>query len=191
MAVLYATTGFSFVDSLDGTGSGSTAIKSLVPIAIDRQYHRQVQKKTFFAQKGLIGEDSHSEGNYLNSLPGLPVIRKTELSTGAGDAVKMGLRLNLSHAVSTGVVDSTQLTDAETNPAFKNFVQKVERHRQGVRTNGGIDLQRSPYDMEAVKAELLADWGAQMQDTGLLYALHYRYAHHQFRGGSLIDAELL
>jgi hypothetical protein len=189
MAVSYATTGFSFVDSIDGTGSSTTSIKSLVPIAIDRKYHRQVQKKTFFAKMGLIGEDTHSEGNYLNSLPGMPVIRKTELSAGAGDAVKMGLRLNLSHAVSTGVVGSTQLVDAETNPAFKNFTQKVERWRQGVRTDGGMDIQRSPYDMESAKQELLEDWTAQVQDTSILYAAHYRYAPHQFRvGGHTIYA---
>lgn len=181
MAISYATSGFTFVDSQFGSAS-ATNIKSLVNVAIDRRYHKEVQKKLFWQRLGLIGEDSYSEGNGVVSAPGLPVIRKTDLTRNPGDTIIMGLRKNLAFTVNTGKVHDTQLVDAEVAFDFNNLKVKIDLWRQGVRTNAGLNRQRNPYEsFEEIEMSLLSDWSAQMLDTSIFYALHYGYAPHTFR----------
>lgn len=181
MAISYASSSFNFVDSQFGSAT-TQAIKSLVNVAVDRRYHKQVQKKTFFARAGMIGPDVYSEGNSEATAPGYPVIRKTELETQPGDSIKVGLKRNLSFAVSTGVVGDVQLVDSEVAPDFYNTTVKVEEWRQGVRFNGGMNEQRNPYEpFGSMAMDSLTDWKAQVMDTGMLYGLFYGYAPHLLR----------
>lgn len=46
MTITYATAPFTFVDSQYGSASNQN-IKSLVNVAIDRRYHKEVQTKLF------------------------------------------------------------------------------------------------------------------------------------------------
>ena len=181
MTITYATAPFTFVDSQYGSASNQN-IKSLVNVAIDRRYHKEVQTKLFFSKTGMIGPDTYTEGGPTMSASGYPVIRKTELTREPGDTIKMGLRKNLSFAVSTGVVAATQLVDSEVGPDFYQHLVKIERWRQGVRIDQGMNAQRNPYEpFEQMEMSLLSDWTAQIQDTSLTYGMHYAYAPHLFR----------
>ena len=184
MTVTYAATPFLFVDSQFGTASAGN-VKNLVNQVIDRKYHKQVQKKLFFAVSGMIGPDNYGGDGpkpINETSPGYPVIRKTDLSVVSGDTVKIGLRKNLSFAVSTGTVATVQLMDSEVTWDFDDIRVKVEQWRQGVVTKGGINAQRNPYESyEEMETSLLSDWAAQMEDTGILYAMHYGYAPHILR----------
>jgi len=181
MAISYASTPFTFVDSQFGSASASN-IKSLVNVVVDRRYHKEVQKKTFFQSHGMIGADVYSEGDFAQTAPGLPVVRKTDLTAQPGDTIKMGLRKNLSFAISTGTTGGTQLVDSEVGWDLDNQLVKVEQFRQGVRTNGGINSQRNPYEpFEQTEVSLLSDWSAQQKDTSILYAMHYGFGHHLLR----------
>lgn len=181
MAISYAANVYSFVDSQYGTASTAN-VKNLVDVAIDRRYHKQVQKKTFWQKNGMIGPDVYREGTYLQTAPGVPVIRKEQLSQNPGDTIEVGLRRNLSFAVSTGVVADVQLVDSEVGWDFYDMKVKIEEWRQGVRTNGGMNQQRNPYEnFEAMEADLLSDWAAQTMDTSILYAGFYGFAPHLFR----------
>lgn len=193
MSISYASTPFTFVDSQFGTASSGN-IKNLVNIALDRRYHKQVQKKLFFSVNGMIGPDTYAEGgpdagggSDTNSLEyetasGYPVIRKTDLRAVSGDTLKMGLRKNLSFTVNTGTVGAVQLVDSEVGWDMEDQQVKVDQWRQGVRTNGGINAQRNPYEpFEQTEMSLLSDWSAQIEDTSLLYTMHYGYAPHLFR----------
>ena len=182
MAISYAGTPQSFVDSLYGSAATSTGIKSLVNQVIDRQYHKQAQAKTFFQNSGLIGSDLYAEGNFAETKPGYPVIRKTELQRESGDTIKMGLQTNLATTYSLGVVGATQLVDAEVGWDFYHLYVKIEEWRQGVRTDGGMNIQRNPYKpLEEQEAELLSDWTAQTFDNEILYALWCGHALHTLR----------
>lgn len=181
MSISYASTPFQFVDSQYGSASNQN-IKSLVNVVVDRRYHREVQKKMFFMRPGMIGPDTYTEGGPMETAPGYPVIRKTQLSVDPGDTIKMGLRKNLSFGVNTGVTGATQLVDSEVGPDFYNQIVKVEQWRQGVRIDNGMNSQRNPYEsFEEMEMSLLSDWRAQVYDTSLLYAQHYRWAPHLFR----------
>jgi len=183
MAISYAANAFKFVDSQYGAATGND-IKKLVPVVSDRRYHKAVQKKNIFARLGIIGPDTYSEGGFADSAPGFPIVRKTELQAQPGDTIKMGLRSNLATTVNTGVVGATQLVDSEQAWTFKNKNVKIERQRQGTRTDAGMNVKRNPYDsFESQMRDLLTDWGAQIQDTAILYAAHYGYAPHMFRSG--------
>jgi hypothetical protein len=183
MTISYLTPPFLFVDSQFGTATTAN-VKNLVNQVIDRRYQKQVQKKLFFAVSGMIGPEAVNQGPQpINqTTPGFPVIRKTDLSVVSGDTLKIGLRKNLSFAVSTGKVANTQLVDTEVGFDFDDIRVKVEQWRQGVMTVGGINAQRNPYEsFEEIENSLLADWAAQMEDTGILYAMHYGYAPHILR----------
>ena len=184
MTVTYAATPFLFVDSQFGSASAGN-VKNLVNQVIDRKYHKAVQKKLFFKVAGMIGPDNYGGDGPLEvyeTRAGYPVIRKTDLSVVSGDTVKVGLRKNLSFAVSTGTVATVQLMDSEVTWDFDDIRVKVEQWRQGVVTKGGINAQRNPYEsFEEMEQSLLSDWAAQMEDTGLLYAMHYGFAPHILR----------
>lgn len=184
MTISYLSPPFLFVDSQFGTATTAN-VKNLVNQVIDRKYHKQVQKKLFFATAGMIGPDQYGGDGPLSvyeTRPGYPVIRKTDLSVVSGDTVKVGLRKNLSFAVSTGKVANAQLVDTEVGFDFDDIRVKVEQWRQGVMTVGGINAQRNPYEsFEEIEMGLLSDWAAQMEDTGILYALHYGFAPHILR----------
>lgn len=181
MAISYGTSSFNFVDSVSGTASSGN-VKNLVPIAIDRQYHKSVQKKLFFTKTGMIGPDGHAEGTATQTAPGTPVIRKTELSNSPGDSIRVGLLRNLSTAISTGVVGATQLVDSEVGASFHDVTVKINQWRNGVRTDGGINSQRNPYKpLEQIEIDLLSDWQSQIMDTSILYSEHYGFSPQVFR----------
>lgn len=182
MTITYATAPYTFVDSQFGSASNQN-IKSLVNVAIDRRYHREVQKKLFFMRTGMIGPDTYTEGGPTETAPGYPVIRKTDLTKQPGDTIKMGLRKNLSFSVlSTGKTGADQLVDAEVGPDFYNQLVKIERWRQAVRIDEGMNAQRNPYEpFDQMEMSLLADWSAQVYDTSILYAANTRWAPHLFR----------
>jgi N4-gp56 family major capsid protein len=183
MAISYAANAFKFVDSQYGTASGND-IKKLVPVITDRMFHKQVQTKILWKKLGLIGEDTYNEGGNSETAPGFPIIRKTQLEVEQGDTIKMGLLTNLDAGVNTGKTGATQLVDAEAAFTFKNFSAKIERLRNGVRTDAGMNKKRNPYkSFEEIEQGLLEDWAAQFQDTSVLYAMHYGYAPHMFREG--------
>ena len=176
------TSPFNFVDSQFGTGSAAN-IKSLVNVAIDRKYHKEVQKKTWFRKHGMIGPDTHTEGTQLETAAGYPVLLKQELKTQPGDTIMMGERKNLSTDVkSIGVVGQVVLVDSEVGMDFNHQKVKVEQFRQGVATRDGMNSQRNPYEsFEAMEVDLLSDFSSQIEDTSLLYTQYYGYAPHLFR----------
>ena len=173
---------FQFVDSIAGTGAAGKT-KNLVPIAVDRRYHKKVQTKTFWQKMGMIGPDTHQEGSVTQTAPGFPVIRKTDLEFSKGDSIRVGMLNNLSAAVSTGKVGNVQLVDYEVAADFDDIVVKVMNWRQAVKTTGGsMDVQRNPYGSpETIEEELLSDWHSQIFDTSILYALHYRWSPNVLR----------
>lgn len=181
MAITYQTTPFTFVDSQHGSASNQN-IKSLVNVAIDRRYHKEVQKKMFWTVRGMIGPDQYKDGSGVQSAPGVPVIRKTDLEASPGDTIKMGLRTNLDFGINTGKISGQQLVDAEVAPDFYNMSVKIEQWRQGVRFDGGMNAQRNPYEsFEEIERDALSDWSAQTMDTSLLYAAHTKYSPNLFR----------
>lgn len=181
MSISYANTSFSFVDSQYGTASNQN-IKSLVNVEIDRAYHKQVQKKLIWNRMGMIGPDTYTEGTGNQTAPGYPVIRKDQLTNEPGDTIKMGMRTNLSFGTNTGKTGADQLVDSEVAPDFYNLPVRIDRWRQGVRFNDGMDTQRNPYEpFEQMEMSLLADWSSQQQDNSLTYAANYGYAPHSFR----------
>ena len=183
MAISYATAPFSFVDSQFGTAATSTGIKVNVPVIYDVKYHRRVQVKTWWKQNGMIGDDTYSEGNAEVTSAGSPVIRKTDFQGKKGDTIIMHERTNLAFTPNTGKVGGFQLVDAEAGWDLNYKKVKIEQWRQGVRTDAGMNAQRSPFSETFVETEmnLLADWSAQTIDSGLLAALHYGYSYHLFR----------
>lgn len=181
MALSYTTTPFQFVDSINGTASSGN-IKNLVPIAVDRMYHKEVQKKNFFATHGMIGADTYREGDATQTAPGFPVIRKTTLAQNPGDTLRVGLRKNLAFTINTGKTGADQLVDNEVGWNFDDIAVRINQLRQAVRTDGGINAQRNPYESFAqTEMSLLSDWHAQVQDTGILYAAFAGFAPHLFR----------
>lgn len=185
MADLYTMpTTSSFTDSQFGTAANTTAIKSLVNQVVDKKFHRQVQKKNAFKRFGLIGEDSYNEGDQSGTAPGYPVIRKTQLQSQSGDVIKMGLLKNLSSDhKSGGKVLNAQMVQNEQAYDFNNVKVSIERWREAVITYAGMNRQRNPYgeSLEQIEEKLLSDWGADKQDTSILYALYAGYAPHLFR----------
>lgn len=172
MSISYASTGQSFIDSQYGTHAASTAIQSLVKQVVDRQYHKQAQTKCFWQNSGLIGPDLYAEGNFAETKPGYPVLRKTELERESGDTIKMGLQTNLATTNTLGKVGPVQLVDNEVGWNFYHLYIKIEEWRQGVRTDGGMNIQRNPYKpLEEQEADLLSDWEAQTHDNEITYAL--------------------
>lgn len=171
----------TFADSIFGTAS-QYAQKNLVPIAVDKMYHKEVQTKTFFNRVGMISGDTYQEGNAEVTVAGVPVIRKTDLTANAGDAIRMALRKNLGAGVNSGRVGSQQLVTYEQPFQFDDMLVKIGQWREGVATYGGINAQRYPFGTYAeLEMSLLSDWSAQTQDTGILYALHYGFAPHLYR----------
>ena len=183
MAISYATSPQSFVDSQFGTGATSTGIKLNVPVITDLRYHRKVQAKTFFAQKGLIGPDAFSEGSVTATAPGVPIIRKSDFLAKKGDTIIMHQRTNSATTNSVGIVGGFQIVDSEVGWDLNYKKVKIESWRQAVRTNVGMNAQRSPFDESFVETEidLLSDWTAAVEDNGILSALHYGHAYHLLR----------
>lgn len=183
MAISYATAPFSFVDSQFGTAATSTGIKINIPVIVDLKYHKRVQTKTFFAQKGMIGPDTFTEGSLTETASGFPVIRKTDFQGKKGDTLTLHQRTNLAITNGVGKVGGFQIVDAEVGWDLNYHKLKIEQWRQAVRTDGGMNEQRSPFSESFVQTEmdLLSDWSAQVQDSGILAALHYGFAYHLFR----------
>jgi N4-gp56 family major capsid protein len=172
MAIAYASTPQSFIDSAYGTAAATTAIQTLVNKVIDRKYHKQAQSKCFWQNSGMIGPDLYAEGDYAETKPGYPVIRKTELQSNPGDTIRMGLQTNLAVTHSIGKVGPVQLVDAEVGWNYYHLDIKIEEWRQAVRTDGGMNVQRNPYKpLEEQEADLLSDWEAQTHDNEITYAL--------------------
>lgn len=184
MAISYASNPFSFVDSQFGTAAaGGTGVKVQVPVIVDLKYHRKVQTKTWWKQNGMIADDTYSEGNSETTKAGTPVIRKTDFSIKKGDTITMSQRTNLAITNNTGKIAGNQIVDAEVGWDFNYKKVKIERWRQAVRTDGGMNEQRNPFSESFVETEmdLLSDWSAQVEDSGILAALHYGHAYHLMR----------
>ena len=183
MAISYATSPFSFVDSQFGTAATSTGIKVNVPVIYDLRYHRVVQSKNIWRQKGLLGEDTFSEGNNEQTSPGLPIVRKTNFQGNKGDTLIMHQRTNLATTNNVGKVGGFQIVDSEVGWDLNYIKGKLEQWRQAVRTDGGMNEQRSPFSESFVETEmnLLADWTSSVEDNGITYAAHYGYCPHLFR----------
>ena len=183
MAISYATSPQSFVDSQFGTAATSTGIKVNVPVITDLRYHKAVQAKTFFAQKGLIGPDAYSDGSVTATAPGVPIIRKSDFLAKKGDTIVMHQRTNLATTNSVGIVGGFQIVDSEVGWDLNYKKVKIESWRQAVRTNVGMNAQRNPFDESFVQTEidLLSDWTAAVEDNGILAALHYGHAYHLLR----------
>lgn len=186
MAVSYATPPQGFVDSIYGTsgsvGTGIVSIKTLVPQAVDRKYHKTVQAKNWWKLHGMIGPDTYNEGDQSQTAAGYPVILKTDLKSAPGDTIKMGLRSNLSTGYNTGKVGDGQIVDSEVGWDYKHKYVKIERWREAVMTVGGMNAQRNPFEpYEQTEIDLLSDWTSAVEDNGLTYALHYGHAPHLFR----------
>ena len=184
MALTYTLSGNAFADSLFGTATASTALKTLVPQVVDRRYHKTVLDKSFFTRAGIVGPDSYTEGGVMGTAPGFPVVRKTELNAQPGDVIKMGLLRKLTaNYLTGGKVANLQLVDNETVYDFYSLKVSIERWRQGVYGFGGMSVQRNPYatPLKGIQQEVLADWTAEMQDTALLYALFTGWSPHLMR----------
>lgn len=184
MTDLYSTTsGFTFVDSQFGTAATATGIKVNVPIITDLKYHKKVQVKTWWKQKGMIGDDVFSEGGPTETAPGLPVIRKTDFQGKRGDTIKMHQRTNLAITNNVGKVGNSQIVNYEVGWDMNYKLVKIEQWRQAVLTVGAMNEQRNPVNesFEQTEIDLLSDWTAQVQDTGLLYALHCGFSPHLIR----------
>jgi hypothetical protein len=187
MTEFYAGTsasGSAFGDSQYGTAAATTAIMSLVNQVVDKKFHRQVQKKNIFAQKGLIGPDAYAEGDSSGTVAGYPIVRKTQLQSESGDVIKMGqLRTLVSDHKTGGKVLNANLIEHEKTFNFLNLKVSIERWREGVLTFAGMNRQRNPYgeSLEAIEERLLSDWGGDKQDTSILYALHCGWSPHELR----------
>lgn len=185
MALSYTTTNqLTFVDSQYGSAANQTGIKSLVNQVVDRKYHKQVLKKSFFTVRGMVGEDGHMEGGVAQTAPGFPVIRKTDLNSASGDVIKMGLKRKLTADHKTGgKIGNAQLVDNEVSPDFYNLKVSVDEWRQGVRMFGGMNRQRNPYgaSLEFMEEESLQDWQSEVLDTSLLYAQWAGYTPNLLR----------
>lgn len=183
MAISYANTGFGFVDSSFGSAANSTGIKENVPKIWENRYHKAVQAKSMMTKLGLIGPDSYDVGDYSGTKPGYPIIRKTELSGKKGDEIIMGLKhdYTVNHA-SGGKVQDDQLVDNEDALDLSVCKVKIERHRFGLRGNGGMNEQRNPYESQpAMFDDSLTDGAAKLIDTSLLYASWCGWSPHIMR----------
>ena len=174
---------FQFVDSQYGTAATSTGIKVNVPVITDLKYHRRVQVKTWFKSHGMIGDDTFTEGTVEATAAGLPVIRKTDFQGKKGDTIKMHQRTNLAITTGVGIVGNNQLINREVGWDMNYKLVKVEQWRQGVLTVGAMNEQRNPVNesFEQTELDLLSDWSAQVEDSGLTGALHYGQAYHLMR----------
>lgn len=185
MALSYTTTNTpAFADSQYGTAANVTGLKTLVNQVVDRRFHKQVQKKSFFEVRGMVGADQYREGDDTQTAPGFPVIRKDALNDKSGDVVKMGLSRNISSDHKTGgKVGDNQLVDNETNYDFYSLKVSIERWREAVRAFAGMNRQRFPFEgsIEGVQQDVLQRYAANIKDTSLLYALWAGYAPHLFR----------
>ncbi len=184
MADLYSQgAAFSFVDSQFGTSATSTGIKTNVPIITDLKYHKAVQVKTWWKQNGMISDDTFTEGDTETTKPGFPVIRKTQFQTTKGDTVKMHRRTNLAITNSVGKAGAFQIVNYEVGWDMNYKLVKIDQWRQAVLTVGAMNEQRNPVNESFVQTEqdLLSDWSAQVEDSGLLAAQHYGWAYHLYR----------
>lgn len=183
MAISYASTGYGFVDSQYGTAANATGLKTLVNQVVDKKYHKQVQKKTFWERMGMIGPDMYKEGDTNQTAPGYPVIRKEELTANKGDVIKMGLRHTVTVAhTNGGKVGDAQLVDNESATDLSSCKVSIERIRFGLRGNAGMNEQRNPYEPQGdMFNDQLADASAQLVDTSILYAGFAGFAPHLFR----------
>jgi len=181
--ISYASSPFSFVDSQFGSAATSTGIKVNIPVLVDKQYHRRVQTKVWWAKNGMIGSDTFSEGNAEVTSTGLPVVRKTDFTVNKGDTLTMHQRTNLAITPNTGIVGGSQLVDAEVGWDLNYKKVKIDQWRQGVRTDGGMNTQRSPFSetFEETEVDLLSDWTSQVQDSGITAAMHYGHSYHLLR----------
>ena len=183
MSISYASSPFSFVDSQFGTAATATGIKVNIPVIVDKQYHRRVQTKVWWARNGMIGTDTFQEGGAETTSPGLPVVRKTDFNANKGDTLTMHQRTNLAITPSTGIVGGFQIVDSEVGWDLNYKKVKIEQWRQAVRTNNGMNVQRSPFSetFEQTEVDLLSDWSSQVEDSGITAAMHYGHAYHLLR----------
>lgn len=184
MADLYSLgTQFSFTDSQYGTAATSTGIKVNVPIITDIKYHKKVQVKLSWSRLGLLGPDNYKEGSVTATQAGYPVIRKTDFQGKKGDTIKMHQRTNLAITPNVGKVGNNQIVNYEVGWDMNYKLVKIEQWRQAVLTVGAMNEQRNPVSepFTATEDDLLSDWTAQVEDSGLFAALHYGHAYHLFR----------
>lgn len=187
MAISYATNGIKFVNSLTGTGTNKN-LKTAVPIIYNRIYHKQVQDKEFWKKTGLIGADTYNEGSVSETVSGVPVLRKTELEKEPGDHIVMSQLRNLTVDVFNtsntggGVTGSTQLVDIEQSWDFYHKKVQLERQREGVRTDAGMNKKRNPFkSLEEIEMDLLSDWSSQNIDKSIWFAYHWGQSPHLLR----------
>lgn len=188
MADLYSKIGFQFVGSNFGTGA-LNKIKTLVPIQWDRNFHKEVQNKMLWSLRGFIGEDTFSEGDAVQTAPGFPIIRKSQLSGSPGDQIRMGLRLNPSFGINTGKVGISELVNTEDLIDFYNLSVDIERHRYGTLVEGGLTPQRSPYDLVSAAVETLGNYEAQVKDTAIFYAYLSGWSPNIYRENGVSSAD--
>lgn len=86
----------------------------------------------------------------------------TDTQKGAGDRVRVGLRMQLA---GTGVSGDSTLEGNEEALNYYSDDVTIDQLRHAVRSNGKASEQRVPYNMRNEAKEALTDWMADAMDT--------------------------
>ena len=130
----------------------TTAFGVSHPLAVklwSEKLFREALKETYIGK--FIGTSSNS---LIQTL--------TETQKGAGDYIKVGLRMQLSAA---GVAGDDTLEGSEEALSFYNDAVYIDQIRNAVRSAGKASEQRVPYSMREEARQALGDWIANMLDT--------------------------
>ena len=93
---------------------------------------------------------------------------KDELSKGAGDALKYGLRMQLS---GSGIAGDSTLDGQEESLVTYHDTIGINQLRHAVKVVGNMSQQRVTFDIRAEAQAGLVDWWAQRLDTSLINQL--------------------
>jgi N4-gp56 family major capsid protein len=122
------------------------------PLAVklwSKKLFTEALKKTWFSK--FIGSDSSAL-----------IQRKDDTSKGAGDRVRVGLRMLLSGA---GVQGDGTLEGNEEALTTYNDEFYINQLRHAVRTGGEMSQQRVPFSVRQESMDGLSDWWADRLDT--------------------------
>ena len=134
--------------------------------AWDTLLHEQVLNKS--AWRGLTGQDKTGEGSLDAETVNKPIVLKTQLGKESGDQITMGLvasnvkqswvsATDANNWFNMGVSGNTQLVDSESSLTLYNAKVKIAHQRFGVQIDGKLTLQRTPYDLQRVAKDRVAE----------------------------------
>jgi N4-gp56 family major capsid protein len=128
------------------------------PLAVklwSKDLYEEALKETYFGKFMGTGTDSM-------------ITKKTELSKGAGDRIRVGLRVQLTGAGILG--DSTLEGNEEALVTYSDDIY-IDQLRHAVRSSGKMSEQRVPFSVRNEAKAALKDWWADRLDTAMFNQL--------------------